>query len=589
MSKGRPRRGEPGPDVLVSGDTGEYHPQGGARTGPDVYRESGDLDAREFGVPQADLPGGVLHVVNPETHPARTAPRPERPADYHKYHGVPSDDGQYETPPDETTLGPVPRPEPVPDVHDPVPVYIVEGSGKGRVIRASTHDSILVSSSADPVRICNQDAERVEIRLLNEDAANNVRIGSRTELAEGRGSMLPAITNTYLPLLVQTELFAIPAVAGTTARVSVIITTEVPASVTGRLSALMIYAGGGGGGTVTSVTAADASVVISGVPTVTPAVATGTLDVIATQHPPAAPVPMNAKKITGLANGTAATDAAAFGQVVQSVAATDTSIVVAGTATAPTIATGTLDVIAADHPPAADWSNNNHKITSLANGSGAQDAAAFGQVPVADATAAHIGPDGTQVAGANAKWADSGHVHPRGGDWTPADYGVLGATADWESGGSASGALTAGTVYLVRYNVRYAHTITNIVFRVSSGSSGASTGSFVGVYSSAGTLLSGSADTGAIAAGVRSVALTTPQAVTAGTFVWIAILVNFATTQPSLSSVAANSAGMLNWNLSAANLRCAVNGTGVTALPSPSITPGSNATAGALPIFFAVT
>lgn len=68
------------------------------------------------------------------------------------------------------------------------------------------------------------------------------------------------------------------------------------------------------------------------------------------------------------------------GGTVKSVKATDTSIVVAGTATDPTIATATLDVIAADHPPAADWSNNAHKITGLANGSAAQDAAAFGQL-----------------------------------------------------------------------------------------------------------------------------------------------------------------------------------------------------------------
>jgi hypothetical protein len=67
---------------------------------------------------------------------------------------------------------------------------------------------------------------------------------------------------------------------------------------------------------------------------------------------------------------------------VTSVTAADTSVVVTGTPTvAPTLATGTLDVIAADHPPAANWSNNSHKITSLANGSAAQDAAAFGQIP----------------------------------------------------------------------------------------------------------------------------------------------------------------------------------------------------------------
>jgi hypothetical protein len=66
---------------------------------------------------------------------------------------------------------------------------------------------------------------------------------------------------------------------------------------------------------------------------------------------------------------------------VSSVTAADTSVVIGGTGTAPTVRTGTLDVIAADHPPAANWSNNGHKITSLANGASAQDAAAFGQVP----------------------------------------------------------------------------------------------------------------------------------------------------------------------------------------------------------------
>ena len=69
------------------------------------------------------------------------------------------------------------------------------------------------------------------------------------------------------------------------------------------------------------------------------------------------------------------------GGSVNSVTAADTSVVVAGTAADPTVRTNTLDVIAADHPPAADWSNNAKKITSLANGSAAQDAAAFGQIP----------------------------------------------------------------------------------------------------------------------------------------------------------------------------------------------------------------
>ena len=78
---------------------------------------------------------------------------------------------------------------------------------------------------------------------------------------------------------------------------------------------------------------------------------------------------------------------------VLTVAAGDTSIIVGGTTANPTLETGTLDAIAADHPPAADWSNNSHKITSLANGVNPQDAAAFGQVPGGEGT-----PDSTAAS-----------------------------------------------------------------------------------------------------------------------------------------------------------------------------------------------
>jgi hypothetical protein len=73
----------------------------------------------------------------------------------------------------------------------------------------------------------------------------------------------------------------------------------------------------------------------------------------------------------------------AGGGTVTSVTAGDTSIVVGGSANAPTVETATLDVIATDHPPAANWSNNSKKITNLENGSVASDAAAFGQIPTA--------------------------------------------------------------------------------------------------------------------------------------------------------------------------------------------------------------
>jgi len=124
-------------------------------------------------------------------------------------------------------------------------------------------------------------------------------------------------------------------------------------------------ASGGGSGMVDSVTAGDLSIVVGGTAS-NPTIETGTLDEIATLHPPAGPVAMNSKKITALANGSASTDAAAFGQLPV-LAAADTSIVVAGTATAPTVATGTLDVITAQHPPAANWSNNGYAITGVSD------------------------------------------------------------------------------------------------------------------------------------------------------------------------------------------------------------------------------
>jgi len=70
----------------------------------------------------------------------------------------------------------------------------------------------------------------------------------------------------------------------------------------------------GGGGTVTSVTAGDTSIVVAGTGAA-PTVRTGTLDVIAAQHAPAAAVAMNSQKITGLATPTAGTDAATKGYV----------------------------------------------------------------------------------------------------------------------------------------------------------------------------------------------------------------------------------------------------------------------------------
>ena len=238
MARHRPRRGEPGPDVLVSGDVGEYHPQGGARQGRDVFRESGDLAAREFGVPQADLPGGKGHTINAATPHTKPAVLPERPADYHKYHGVPSDDGQYEIP--EADIGRMPRAAPVPKVPDAVPVYIVERASASKSRRIAVTDTILLpAAGSDPARICNVDDSRDEIMMLCTDSAHDVLFSDeRSSLADasatdhGRCAFLSHSATTYTRVATQAELFGTSADASAS-HLAIIVITTVPAGTAG--------------------------------------------------------------------------------------------------------------------------------------------------------------------------------------------------------------------------------------------------------------------------------------------------------------------------------------------------------------------
>jgi hypothetical protein len=68
------------------------------------------------------------------------------------------------------------------------------------------------------------------------------------------------------------------------------------------------------------------------------------------------------------------------GGTVVSVTATNGSIIISGTSSAPKVATGALSAIASNSPPTANWSNAGFQINHLANGSVSTDAAALGQV-----------------------------------------------------------------------------------------------------------------------------------------------------------------------------------------------------------------
>jgi hypothetical protein len=158
-------------------------------------------------------------------------------------------------------------------------------------------------------------------------------------------------------------------------------------------------------------------------------------------------IAMSSNKITGLANGTVATDAAAFGQIPSVPVASSTLPLMDGTAA---IGVGTTWA-RADHVHPSDTSRlalsggtmsgviamGANKITGIANGSAAQDAAAFGQIPLASSTTPLA--DGTAAVGTSATWARADHVHPTsGGGGT-----ITGVTAGTGlTGGGTSGSVT---------------------------------------------------------------------------------------------------------------------------------------------------
>jgi hypothetical protein len=187
---------------------------------------------------------------------------------------------------------------------------------------------------------------------------------------------------------------------------------------------------------------------------------------------------------------------------------------------------------------------------------------------------------GTGSAGTAASVSRSDHVHPVT-QLGPSDHSLKAWNFIPYAAVNTSILAAGGTLYLCRLLVPTAATITNVMFYISTAGSGLTAGqNFAALYNTSGTLLSATADQASNwqSTGGKTMALSTPQAVTAG-YYYVGFYAN-GTTLPTLFR--AVSGGIANVNLSAAtyNWATCANGTGLTtAMPGSTGVLTSNGTA----------
>lgn len=161
----------------------------------------------------------------------------------------------------------------------------------------------------------------------------------------------------------------------------------------------------------------------------------------------------------------------------------------------------------------------------------------------------------------------------------PSDMTWQAWTADPGTANAASGALTAGSVYLAEFFLRSPATLTNVVlFVVTAGATLTAGQNFAGVYDSSGTQRAVTADqtTNWGSTGLVTAAFTSAFSAPAGRF-YVAVVSN-GTTPPSFRASGASTA-LANAGLAAANLRYAINATAQTSLPASITLSSSTGTA----------
>lgn len=166
------------------------------------------------------------------------------------------------------------------------------------------------------------------------------------------------------------------------------------------------------------------------------------------------------------------------------------------------------------------------------------------------------------------------------GEQLPVNHGLTGWTYDPVIATTGS-LLTNGTVYLSKVHIPDDTAITKLYWWVTTAGATPTAGqNWVGLYSAAGTRLATTGvDASISSTGLKTTTISSVN-VTAGSFVWVAMVFN-ATTAPTIAR-ATGSGGLataVNAGLTAGVYRFATNGTTQTTLPA-SITPGSNTAAG---------
>lgn len=180
------------------------------------------------------IPGGKVHLENPPTVRQRT-PVPDSPPEVKDLnaHGVaPGEATARERA--EFMRGPngvrpliphysEPGADPV-----PVPVRVVQQRSPSITRFAAPHAITMQASTGEPVRLCGQDRDRVDVLILNESTTSDVRFATTmAELVAGDGALLAKSSSSYLRLVTQDTLYGISADAGTP-RVSIIQEFEQP-------------------------------------------------------------------------------------------------------------------------------------------------------------------------------------------------------------------------------------------------------------------------------------------------------------------------------------------------------------------------